>query len=50
MAAAPAPSAELDEEAAILLSLADRAEDGDPAWAAKRSRAEHAAKSRRRGV
>ena len=49
-AAGPAPSAELDEEAAILSLLADRAEAGDAAWAAKRSRAEHAAKSRRRGV
>jgi Ca-activated chloride channel family protein len=50
VAGAPAASPELDDEAAILSLLADRAEAGDAAWAAKRSRAEHAAKSRRRGV
>ncbi len=49
LAAAPAGSEELDEERRILRLLADGAEDGRAAWAAKRSRAEHAAKSRRRG-
>jgi Ca-activated chloride channel family protein len=49
LAAAPARSEELDEERRILRLLADGAEDGQAAWAAKRSRAEHAAKSRRRG-
>ena len=44
------PSAELDEEMALLRTLADGAAAGEAAWAAKRSRAEHAAKSRRRGV
>jgi len=50
LAAAPMPSAELDEEMALLRTLAHGAEAGEAAWAAKRSRAEHAAKSRRRGV
>ncbi len=47
LAAAPAP--ELREEAAILAELADRTASGDGAWAAKRSRAEHALKARKRG-
>ncbi len=49
LAAAPAHSEELDEEREILRLLADGAERGEAAWAAKRSRAEHAAKSRKRG-
>ncbi len=47
LAAAPAP--ELRAEAAILAELADRTAAGDGAWAAKRSRAEHALKARKRG-
>ena len=47
LAASPAP--ELREEAAILAELADRTAAGDGAWAAKRSRAEHALKARKRG-
>jgi Ca-activated chloride channel family protein len=49
LAAAPAHSEELDEEMQILHVLADGVEHGQAAWVAKRSRAEHAAKSRRRG-
>ena len=49
LAAAPAPSAELREEASILASLADHVTAGEPAVAAKRSRAEHALKARQRG-
>jgi Ca-activated chloride channel family protein len=49
IAAAPAASAELSEEAAILSELSDRTAAGDAAWAAKRSRAEHARKARQRG-
>lgn len=48
LAAAPG-SAELREEAAIVAELADRTAAGDGAWAAKRSRAEHALKARQRG-
>lgn len=47
LAAAPAP--ELRHEAAILASLADDVAAGDTTTAAKRSRAEHALKSRHRG-
>ncbi len=49
IAAAPAPSAELDEEAAILFALAERTAAGDGAWSAKTGRAEHARKARQRG-
>jgi Ca-activated chloride channel homolog len=49
-ACAPAASSpELHEEAMILAELADRTTAGDAAWAAKRSRAEHARKARQRG-
>ena len=44
-----AASPELREEAAILAELAARTAAGDGAWAAKRSRAEHALKARKRG-
>ena len=49
IAAAPAPSAELHEEAAILSALAERTAAGDGAWSAKTGRAEHARKARQRG-
>jgi Ca-activated chloride channel family protein len=44
-----APSPEMRDEAAILAELADRTVAGEGAWAAKRSRAEHARKARQRG-
>lgn len=43
------PSPELDQERAILASLADRTAAGEANYAAKLSRADHARKSRRRG-
>ncbi len=50
LAAAPAAgSAELREEAAIIAELARRVTAGDTVWSAKRARAEHARKSRKRG-
>ena len=50
IAAAPAAgSAELREEAAIIAELARRVIAGDTVWSAKRARAEHARKSRKRG-
>jgi Ca-activated chloride channel family protein len=48
-AAPMAARAELLAEAGILAELADRTAAGDGAWSAKRSRAEHALKARRRG-
>ena len=50
IAAAPAAgSAELREEAANIAELARRVTAGDTVWSAKRGRAEHARKSRKRG-
>ena len=49
IARCPHASPELREEGAILAELAGRTAAGDGVWSAKRSRAEHSRKARRRG-